>query len=269
MTSPILLRFVHITDTHLSHDPAYSVPEAPHTPLAGARALVATLKRLPFTPDFVLHTGDVVYDPDERAYAAARDLLGQIPYPVHYLPGNHDSLTGFQRHLLGIEPRETCDTAFEVNGVQVVCVDSTRPAQEPRGRVSDAQLAWLAEQCRPDDPRPLVVAVHHNALKVGIPWWDDYMSMENGDAFHAALLPARHRLRGVFFGHVHQDTETYRDGILYASALSSWYQIHTYPGQVETINDDAAGPGFSVVTLTATTTFIRRHRFVVTTSGDS
>ncbi|MBK8024860.1 MAG: metallophosphoesterase [Chloroflexi bacterium] len=264
MPEHMLLRFVHITDTHISADPHYNMPGASHTPMVGAQALVNKLKHLPFQPDFVLHTGDVAYEPDDSAYAAAKDILGQIPYPVHYLPGNHDSVTGLQRHLLGIaDPREAYDTEFEVNGVQVITVDSNRPAEPPRGRVSDAQLAWLEARCKADDPRPLIVAVHHNVLKVGIPWWDDHMSLENGEEFHAALLPARNRLRGVFFGHVHQDTETYRDGILYSSALSSWYQIHASPGQIDTEPDRYAGPGFSVVTVTATTTFIRRHRFTV------
>ena len=89
------------------------------------------------------------------------------------------------------------------------------------------------------------------------------MRMENGEDFHRALLPARDRLRGVFFGHVHQNTDTLRDGILYVSTTSSWTQIFNYPGQIETENERAALPGFSVVTITREQTYIRRHRYVV------
>ncbi len=268
MSSDILLRFVHITDTHISDDERYNIPGAPHTPVIGARALVHQLRSLPFTPDFVLHTGDVIYDPVDSAYAAAKKILNGIPYPVHYLPGNHDSVIGLQRHLLGIEsPTEPYDYTFEVKGVQVICIDSNRPAEPPRGRVSEAQLAWLRAQADPHDPRPLVVAVHHNVLPIGVPWWDDFMRMENGADFHAALVPARARIRGVFHGHVHQDADTYVDGILYTSALSSWYQIHAHPGQLETENDRRVAPGYSVVTISKAGTFICRHRYMVDSSS--
>jgi Icc protein len=259
-----MLRFVHIGDTHLSPDRHYNINGASHTPLTGTRSLVKQINELPFTPDFVLHVGDVAYNSDDSAYETARAVFSDLRCPIHYLAGNHDSIAGLQHVLLGREsPRLPFDDEFEVNGVQVVCVDSNRSAPPPRGAVSAEQLDWLRRVCRPDDPRPLVVALHHNPLPVGIPWWDDFMSLTNGEEFHAALLPARDRLRGVFFGHVHQNTDTYRDGILYVSVPSAWYQIHAYPDQVETIDDRTAQPGFNVVTIDEHGTFIRRHTFVV------
>jgi Icc protein len=260
-----LLRFVHITDTHISPDPDYNLDGAPHAPLIGAKALVDQLNSLPFTPDFVLHTGDVAYDPDPAAYPAAREILSQINAPCYYLAGNHDDSAALQRILLGhSDPKTPFDYEFEVNGVQIVCVDSNRPVEQPRGRVSDEQLAWLEGICRARDSRPLIVAVHHNALPMGTPWWDDFMRMVNGEAFHQALLPARERIRGVFFGHVHQSTETLRDGILHVSAPSSWTQILNNPTQVKTEYDPFGVPGFSVVTITREQTYIRRHTFAVT-----
>ncbi len=262
--SEILLRFVHISDTHISADPHYNDYESPHTPLIGARSLVHELNHLPFQPDFVLHTGDVAYNPDESAYHAARDILSAIQAPVYYLAGNHDDPAALQRIMLGAAAiSDPFEYEFEVNGVQIVTVDSNRPAEPPRGRVSADQLARLERICRADDDRPLIVATHHNVLPVGTVWWDEYMRMENGEDFHRALLPARDRLRGVFCGHVHQSTDTLRDGILYVNTTSSWTQIFNYPGQIETENERNAQPGFSVVTITREQTHIRRHRFVV------
>ncbi len=259
------LRFVHVSDTHISHDPTYNLPEATHTPAEGARALVEAVNALPFEPDFVLHTGDVAYDPDPEAYYTARDIFQTLRFPVHYLNGNHDDPAALQRIMLGRNPPlKPLDFEFEVKGVQVVVVDSNGPAQQPAGYVTDAQLTRL-EQIAKDrfDERPLVVATHHNVLRNGIPWWDEFMRMRNGEDFHMALLPARRRLRGVFHGHVHQPVDTYRDGILYSGTVSSWYQIQAFPGQKHTLADPNARPGFSVVTVTATQTFIRRHSFDV------
>ena len=255
------MRFVHISDTHIHPDPAYTHELAPLSPVRGAQQLVEAINALPFTPDFVLHTGDVVYNPDEAAYEQARAILGRIHYPLYCIAGNHDDSQMMQRVMLGreaIRPYEYF--TFESGGVQVICLDSTGPALEPSGTIVPEQLDWLAALCRQPDPRPLVVAVHHNPLPVGAPWLDTFMRMTDGEALHAALLPARDRLRGVFHGHIHQNQQVLRDGILYCSVRSSWYQLMTWPDQTETIHELDAEPGFNVVTITPQQTYIRQHR---------
>lgn len=258
--SDILLHFVHISDTHISHDPSYQQAELQRSPLPTAEALVEKLNNLPFEPAFVLHTGDVVYNPDEEAYEYAREILGRIRWPVHYVPGNHDSAEMLQRVFLQrSEIQPTWHYSFEVNGVQVIGLDSTGPAEPPSGTISEEQLSWLRGITESGDSHPLVIGVHHNTLAVGTPWLDSFARMANGNELHDALLPARHRIRGVFFGHIHQNTQTLRDGILYSSALSSWYQLMAWPGQTDPSVDTAAQPGFSVVTITADQTYIRHH----------
>jgi Icc protein len=262
--SDTILRFVHISDTHISSNPAYGRDhwQVGHTARQGAEALVEQLNNLPFRPDFILHTGDVAFDPDPSAYEAAREILGQIRYPVYYLAGNHDYPVELQRRMMNqAEINAPFYYALEVNGVQIVCLDSNGPAEPPRGYVTEEQIAWLENICTTPDSRPLIVAVHHNILPVGVPWLDEFMRTTNGEAVHQALLPARERLRGVFFGHVHQNLDMYRDGVLYTSVNSSWVQFHAWPGQDKTIEDVAADPGFSVVTLTSEQTYIRRCRF--------
>lgn len=262
--SEVLLQFVHISDTHISADPNYSHAEADYTAMAGARELVRQINALPFEPDFVLHTGDIAYDPDPTAYDAARAILQEIRYPMHYLVGNHDDGAMLQEKMVGrTDILKPYDYQFDANGVQVVCIDSNGPGQFAGGSLLSHQLEWLESICTSRDARPLVVAVHHNALPIGAPFWDDFMRMSNGEDFHRTLLPAQKRLRGVFFGHVHQSTETYRDGILYSSVPSSWYQLHCWPGQSGIHEDRGAEPGFNVITITRQQTFIRRHRFHV------
>lgn len=263
MPDDLLLTFIQITDTHINPDPRYNEDGLSHTPLFGAKALVKRLNELPFQPDFVLHTGDVCYDPDPNAYEAARAIFSELKYPIYYLNGNHDDKAALQRMVVGRDPLPRFDQEFEVNGVQIVCFDSQHPTEPTRGQISAEQLTRIDALARADDPRPLVVATHHNVLPIGIPWWDEFMIMENGEDFHRALLPARPRLRGVFHGHVHQATQTYRDGILYVSGLSSWYQIHAMPGQERTVDDRGARPGFNVVRVTRTQTFIRAHTYIV------
>lgn len=268
--SSALLRFVHISDTHISNDPGYTHAEADYTALQGARELVRQINALPFTPDFVLHTGDVAFDPFEEAYLAAREVLSAIKYPVYYLTGNHDNAEMLQRVFLGrSEILPTFDYQFEVNGVQVVCLDSSRPAQYAQGVLLPEQLEWVERIVSAPDSRPLVVAIHHNILPVGAPFWDTFMRLSNGEDFHRLMVRAKDRLRGVFGGHVHMSTDTYVDGVLYATVPSSWYQLECWPGQSHIIEDRGAEPGFHVVTITRAQTHIRRHRFRVPEHGST
>jgi 3',5'-cyclic AMP phosphodiesterase CpdA len=169
-----------------------------------------------------------------------------------------------QRIMLGVDEAKTpFDYTFEVNGVQVICLDSNRPAPPWLGKVSDEQIAWLDGLCRAADERPLIVALHHPVLPMGAPFWDNQMCMVDAEALHQTLLHARGRLRGVFSGHVHQNTDIVRDGIAYFTGLSSWYQGHNYPDQRASEPDRFAEPGFSVVTVTREQTYVRRHRFTV------
>lgn len=258
------VRFVQISDTHISPDPEHR--RAPHLPNSAdcARALVATVNALPFQPDFILHTGDVVYDPDERAYALAREIFAALNAPVYYLPGNHDDTLMLQRILIGTpDATQPYELDFVINGVRVVTVDSHQPvdADMPYSRLRDKQLERIRAIASEDDAPPLLVATHHNVLPIGAAWWDSYMRMQNGDDLHAALLPARGRLLGVLHGHVHQQVQIVRDGIPYLSAASSWFQLLCAPDQVETAHDDGAKPGFNVGKVVDGRLFMRQHSY--------
>ena len=265
------LRFIHISDTHIHSDPEYTRPFAARPPLACARALVRELQALPFEPNFILHTGDVAYDPDPNVFPFIRELFEPIAAPMHWLVGNHDDGQALQRELMGraaeqLEPELRYE--FEAGGVQILCLDSNGPRQHldhPSGWISDTQLAWLAERCEAKDPRPLVVAVHHNPIPLGVPWLDNWMRMENGEALHNVLLPARDRIRGVFHGHIHQSLQATQDGILYVAAPSAWCQLLGFPiaenDRYET--DLISLPGFNLVTIHAGRTTVRQHYFAV------
>ena len=262
-----LLTFVHISDTHIHTDESYTGDHAAYSSVAGARALVRAVNSLPFEPDFILHTGDVAYDPIPEAYSFIADIFALLHYPVYYVAGNHDDGDTLQSILMSRAQSEIVTPLhyeFEHKGVQIVCVDSNGPAQIPAGNVTAEQLAWLDRLCAAaDDDRPMLVAIHHNPLQTGIPWLDDFMSINNSEAFHQILVKARHRLRGVFYGHIHQQTDSLKDGILYSSAASSWVQFQSYPAMDETAVDTGARPGFSVVTVSREQTYVRRYWFDV------
>jgi Icc protein len=262
------LRFVHISDTHINPDTAYNNEYAKYTPLVGAKALVEALNALPFTPDFILHTGDVAYDPVPEAYPFIAELFSTLKAPVYYLRGNHDDAGSIQKILMkSHEIKPYLYYEFESKGVQVLCLDSNGPhnPQNPSGFITEEQLDWLDARCSADDERPMVVATHHNVIPIGVPWLDDWMRTENGEELHAILRQARDRLCGVFFGHIHHHYHILRDGVSYISGASSWVNFTSYAIPENTSHLDYPSEeddiSFNIVTITDTTSSVRRHGF--------
>ena len=157
------------------------------------------------------------------------------------------------------------DYTFEVNGVQIVCIDSVTNGTDHRGGLSAEQLSWLERICTAPDDRPMIIAIHHHLLPLG----SEYiyrLGMMNGQEVHNILLQARHRLRGVFGGHIHETIDIYQDGILYSFAPSNHTQHNIWPG-VAWSNERARNhtPSFSVVTLSDHRTYVRRYPYRVQT----
>ena len=131
------------------------------------------------------------------------------------------------------------------------------------GELAAEQLQWLDALCSAEDQRPLVVGIHHNMLPTHAPWLD-HMTVRQGEEAHRILKQAQSRIRGVFFGHIHENTVTVRDGIAYYSALSGWFQTRTWHDAPAPERDPLDIPGFNLVTLTQQETFVRFYRIPAT-----
>lgn len=255
--------FVHITDTHIGPDKDYIRHDSVSYPKA--EKLIELINTLPQQPDFVIHTGDVVTDPDPTSYALAADLFARLEVPIYYIVGNHDTAADIRRWL-PMGPHEALSErllsyAFEVKGNRFLAIDSRAPDEmDPLGQILPEQLAIVQHEAQPDGP-PLTAFIHHPLWPLDAPWMDANMLVVNASQLHAALLPARERLRGVFHGHVHQAMQTIKEGITYICAASSFAQFGSWPQDVEASFLGDEPPGFNFVTLLPGQTIVRQHRF--------
>jgi 3',5'-cyclic AMP phosphodiesterase CpdA len=245
------LYFVHITDSHIGPTADYS--RHGRIALPHARRMVAIINTLPTRPDFVIHTGDVVTNPDPDAYALAAEVFNEIAVPVYYATGNHDTSRDLHTYMKMGPKQDFQDDpdvlsyAFEVKGERFVVLDGRAPAElDPHGLLSDQQLEVLRREATPDGP-PLTIITHFPALPLNSPWMDANMLILNGEEMHRALLPARDRLRGVFYGHIHQARQTRQDGISYHAAASMLGQFTSWPTDEMVSSDIDAAPGYSFV----------------------
>jgi Icc protein len=231
MTKP-LLTYVHFTDTHIgpSRDYSHYGTES----LASLQRIISVVNSLPEQPDFVLHGGDVSEDRSPESYVLAAEVLDSLNAPLYFVAGNHDD-PALMRQYLGAPAHSSgevgapLDYCFEFGAERFIVLDTSDPeVPDPMGKLSDAQINWLREE-GVSGGVPLTLLIHHAPFRMASPWLDENMLLANGELLHDVLLPARDRLRGVFFGHLHRTCQITRDGILYSCAGSSFSQLQWHP----------------------------------------
>lgn len=228
------LRLLQVTDTHIFADPDGR--------LLGQNTrrtldLVLELARETFWPvDRILLTGDLVHDESRDGYRYLARRLAELAVPCLCLPGNHDALAVMAERLdggaLSTLPAVRCE------GWNLVLLDSTVPGHNG-GHLGDAELARLDDRLRAEPQRHALICLHHQPVPVGSRWIDA-MALDNRAAFFAVI--DRHpQVRGVLWGHVHQDFTSHHRGVLLLGSPSTCVQF--LPGSHVFALDERT-PGF-------------------------
>ncbi len=257
--------FVHISDTHIGTTEEFERHGYQTRPCAKQR--VEIINSMPIKPDFVVHTGDVVADPQPSAYRIAAEAFASLDVPIYYVNGNHDTASFIRRYLqmgpsepAGPDPNRLSYT-FEKKGYRFLVLDARGPDEiDPHGLLPTSQLEAAAQEASTEGP-PLVLFIHYPVLPLNSIWMDDNMLILNGEDLHKALRPARKRLRGVFLGHVHQHMQSTKDGIQYYSVASVFSQFAAWPNDVDTRFDPDHQPGYAFVHLLPDQTIVHQHTF--------
>lgn len=257
--------FVHISDTHVG--PTLDYARHGYQSMPCVRRVIDLINKMPHRPDFVFHTGDVVTHPDLASYRLAAEALGALKVPVYYATGNHDTSREIHDYL-PMGPKTDCQDnrdvlsyTFEVKGRRFLVLDARAPDEfDPHGLLSEAQMDVVRREATPDGP-PLTIFTHFPAVPLDSTWMDEHLLILNGMELHEALLPARERLHGYFYGHIHHAKITVRDGILYAAAASTFSQFTAWPGEPMVQTDHQSAPGYSFVHLRDEQVIIHQHTF--------
>jgi 3',5'-cyclic-AMP phosphodiesterase len=162
----------------------------------------------PFAADYaaVLVTGDLVQD-DPSGYLRFKSIMGNLQKPVLCIPGNHDEPEAMRRSL-NVAPFQYCGT-HAIGDWQFIMLDSYDPGHVG-GRLTAGELARLDADLANSRAHSLV-CLHHQPVAMGSRWLDG-VGLANPDEFWR-VIDAHAHVRGVVWGHVHQEYDGERHGV--------------------------------------------------------
>lgn len=185
---------------------------------------------------FALLTGDIAQEESVESYHILKQCLDVFPKPVYMLPGNHDDFTAMSTILN--DDIVSCRKQIVEGNWQVIMLNSQQEG-EVGGFLSDYELSWLEQCLSCNADHYSLVCVHHHPVKMGSKWLDS-IGLDNSDALFE-ILAAYSQVKGVLWGHVHQEYDEVRAGVRLISCPSTCIQFKPGVNQFEL---DLIPPGF-------------------------
>ena len=235
---PAAIRLAQLTDTHISADA--------NELLAGVNTTDTLLDVINAVNrhgelDLALLTGDLASDPSIEVYEKLAGILRRVELPVHCLPGNHDDPRLMQRWL---NSGNVSTANFLTCGSWSIILLNTHRAGDQGGHLSAAELSRLDEALARSRDRHVLVCLHHHPVSIHSPWMDA-MALENSEALFRAL--DRHdNVRGIIWGHIHQEFSMTRNGVMLLGSPSTCIQFRPHSKQAGV---DSKPPAYRTLTL--------------------
>lgn len=241
-TKPI--RIVQISDTHLFANPkAQFLGMNTEESFLSVLALIKQEQHLEILVDqdnkdlvaVFIATGDIAQTPSAATYNRFLENMTAFERPCVWLQGNHD----LNQLLCEAPDQQANANIIELGQNWLVIMLNSSNDHEIGGHFSTGELAWITHQLNAYPNRYIIVAMHHNPLKIQSEWLDQ-CGLSNAEAFWAIIDHAP-QVKAVIHGHVHQVFEAKRGHVQIWSCPSTCIQ---FKPQSETFAVDHLPPGY-------------------------
>jgi 3',5'-cyclic AMP phosphodiesterase CpdA len=253
-----VLKFIHLTDTHLvapgrslyGTDPAWRLRQA-------IDAINAEHPDAAFT----IVTGDLAHWGESEAYGALAEELARLRMPVHLAIGNHDDRAAFVRAFpqLPTSAGGWVQYAFEAGGLHHIVLDTNEPGVS-WGVFCPLRARWLADELARRPDRPVHLYLHHPPCPVGIPAMDR-ISLLDVQPLREVLLAHRERIRHLFFGHLHRPIAGSWLGMPLSTVRATNHQVALRLHDSARVAGSHEPAQFAVVLADAEQTIVHLHDF--------
>jgi 3',5'-cyclic AMP phosphodiesterase CpdA len=217
------LRFAQISDTHLG----FNGPANTNVTQTFTEA-INQINNLGYTPDFVIHTGDLTHLATPGQFDQVKQMMTGINSPhVFTVPGEHDSIDdGGQKYLqaFGAGTRGDGWYSFDTAGVHVIALVNTLNLKK-LGHLGVDQLAFIEKDVAALSSDTPIVVFSHIPLFAMYPDW----GWGTDDATQALSYLRRFSSVTCLNGHVHQLFTKTEGNITFHSGTTTAYPL-PHPG---------------------------------------
>lgn len=253
-----MLKFIHLTDTHLVSPgrTLYGVD-----PRARLRQAVDSINAEHGDAAFVVVTGDLAHWGEAPAYRTLAEEFSRLAMPVRAMIGNHDDRRSF---LATFDSTPTTSDgyvqfALTAGGIRHVALDSNEPGVS-WGVFCERRAQWLADELAATGEQPVHLFIHHPPFAVGIGAMDR-IALRDPTHLIDAIAPHRARLRHLFFGHLHRPLAGSWRGIPVSTVRGTNHQVALHLSDSERVPGSHEPPQYAVVLADDVQTIVHMHDF--------
>ena len=229
------MRFAQISDSHIG----FKGPANTNVTDTFNHA-IGQINGLDYTPDFVIHTGDLTHLATPGQFDQVKHMLGELNTPhVFTVPGEHDSTDDAgqkYRQAFGAGTRGDGWYSFDIAGVHIIGLVNTLNMQK-LGHLGVDQLEFVEKDVAGLSSDTPIIVFSHIPLFAMYPDW----GWGTDDATQALSYLKRFSSVTCLNGHVHQLFSKTEGNVTFYSATTTAYPLPA-PGQ---------GPAPKPVTLPA------------------
>jgi Icc protein len=170
--------------------------------------------------DVVLATGDISQDGSVESYKRFQQHLARLKAPSYWLQGNHDLTAPMVNTLGGRSHLSPC--LIELGPWRIIMLNSSVEHHVP-GDFAASELEFLRTALEQSRGHHTLVCMHHHPLPMGCRWLDTQVVKNAADFW--AILDGVDHVRGILWGHVHQESDQQRKGVRLMSVPSTCVQF--------------------------------------------
>lgn len=216
MVEPKIHRLIQLTDCHIG--------ESREHRLAGVctydsfRQVLADIAALSDGPEILMVTGDIAALGKQKAYGLFAEQIRFVDMPYAWLPGNHDDFEVMQKSIASAPYWPL----LEFGDWRVISLN-TAVSGQVGGTLKGDELEFLTNTLRNESAHPVAIFMHHPPMPVGCDWLDE-QRISNGNELEKIIASVTN-VRGIFCGHVHQQTEADWAGTHVFTSPSTCFQF--------------------------------------------